>query len=95
MPRTRSAPPAVRPLLDGRVDRLSGGQFQLLQVWAALGSPADLIYLDEPTNNMDPGTIEALGGLLLAWREQRGVLVVTHEHGFLDRLATRIVEVGA
>jgi zinc transport system ATP-binding protein len=91
----KGAPPAVRPLLGGRVDRLSGGQFQLLQVWAALGSPAELIYLDEPTNNMDPGTVEALGDLLLAWREQRGVLVVSHEYGFLDRLATRIVEVGA
>jgi ATPase subunit of ABC transporter with duplicated ATPase domains len=90
----KGAPPAVRPLLDGRVDRLSGGQFQLLQVWAALGSPADLVYLDEPTNNMDPGTIEALGELLLAWREERGVLVVTHEHEFLGRVATTIVEVG-
>jgi ATPase subunit of ABC transporter with duplicated ATPase domains len=90
----KGAPPEVRPLLDGRVDRLSGGQFQLLQVWAALGSPADLVYLDEPTNNMDPGTIEALGELLLAWREERGVLVVTHEHEFLGRVATTIVEVG-
>jgi ATPase subunit of ABC transporter with duplicated ATPase domains len=93
--RDRDAPPALQPLLDPRVDRLSGGQFQLLQVWAALGSPADLIYLDEPTNNMDPGTIETLGDLLLAWREQRGVLVVTHEHEFLERIATTIVEVGA
>lgn len=93
--RDRDAPPEVRPLLDGRVDRLSGGQFQLLQVWAALGSPAELVYLDEPTNNMDPATVEVLGRLLRAWREQRGVLVVTHEHEFLDRLATRIVEVGA
>jgi ATPase subunit of ABC transporter with duplicated ATPase domains len=91
----KGAPSVVRPLLDGRVDRLSGGQFQLLQVWAALGSPADLVYLDEPTNNMDPATIDALGDLLLAWREERGVLVVTHEHEFLDRLTATIVEVGA
>ena len=91
----RDAPAALQPLLDPRVDRLSGGQFQLLQVWAALGSPCDLVYLDEPTNNMDPGTVEVLGDLLLAWREERGVLVVTHEHEFLDRVATTIVEVGA
>jgi len=33
---------------------MSGGQYQLLNVWACLGCGADLVLLDEPTNNMDP-----------------------------------------
>jgi len=90
----RSAPSSLQPLLDPRIDRLSGGQFQLLQVWAALGSPADLIYLDEPTNNMDPATIDLLGQLMLDWQPGRGVLVVSHEREFVARVATRIIEVG-
>lgn len=90
----RNAPASLQPLLDPRIDRLSGGQFQLLQVWAALGSPADLVYLDEPTNNMDPATVELLGRLLRDGQAGRGVVVVSHEREFVARVATRIVEVG-
>lgn len=86
-------PNAVAPLLDVRLDRLSGGQYQLLNVWASLGSGADLVLMDEPTNNMDPKTVRALAELLLASRPARGVLLVSHEHDFLDAVCDRIVEV--
>jgi ATPase subunit of ABC transporter with duplicated ATPase domains len=87
-------PSAVTPLIDLRLDRLSGGQYQLLLVWACLGSSARLVLLDEPTNNMDPETVVALGEMLLAARDRgKGVLVVSHEAGLLDRVCSRIVEV--
>jgi ATPase subunit of ABC transporter with duplicated ATPase domains len=89
------APPAVRPLLDMRLDRLSGGQYQLLNVWACLGCGAELILLDEPTNNMDLKVERSLGDLLLVSRaEGRAMLVVSHEHDFLEKVCTRLVEVG-
>jgi zinc transport system ATP-binding protein len=88
-------PAVLAPLMDVRVDRMSGGQFQLLQVWACLGSDAALVLLDEPTNNMDPGAIAALTGLLITAREGRGVLIVSHEHALLQRVCTRVVEVGS
>jgi ABC-type Mn2+/Zn2+ transport system ATPase subunit len=89
------APPPVRPLLPMRLDRLSGGQYQLLNVWACLACGADLILLDEPTNNMDPKVEESLADLLLASRaEGRAMLLVSHEHDFLEKVSTRLVEVG-
>ncbi|MGE3889325.1 MAG: ATP-binding cassette domain-containing protein [Vicinamibacterales bacterium] len=91
---TNDVPALFRPLLGTRVDRLSGGQFQLLQAWACLGSPAALVLLDEPTNNMDPQAIAALADLLIASRERgKGVLVISHEATLLDTVCTRIVEV--
>jgi ATPase subunit of ABC transporter with duplicated ATPase domains len=90
----RPLPPALAPLMDVRIDRISGGQFQLLQVWACLGSAADLVLLDEPTNNMDPKAIAALVELLLGARDGRAVLVISHDRHLLDRVCTRLVEIG-
>lgn len=90
----RFAPPeTLRPLLRTRVDRLSGGQFQLLAVWACLGSPARVVVLDEPTNNMDPAAVDALSALLHATRSDRAVLVVTHDARFLEGLSARVLPV--
>ena len=91
----RPIPPTLAPLMDVRIDRISGGQFQLLQVWACLGSAADLVLLDEPTNNMDPKAIAALGDLLLEARDGRGVLVISHDHRLLQRVCTGVVDLGS
>jgi len=90
----RAVPASLGPLMDQRVDRLSGGQYQLLQVWACLGSPAGLVMLDEPTNNMDPQAVAALGEMLIDARERgQGVLLISHDAPLLERVCTRIVEV--
>ncbi len=87
-------PPQLTGLLDLRLDELSGGQFQLLHVWACLGSPADLVLLDEPDNNMDPRARETLIEVLHQSRTAgRGVLVVSHEHDLVETVCSRIVEV--
>lgn len=93
----RHAPPAaLAPLLGQRLDRLSGGQYQLLHVWACLGSPAQFVLLDEPTNNLDPQATSVLRDILLTSRERdRGVLVISHDREILDEVCTRVVEVAA
>jgi ATPase subunit of ABC transporter with duplicated ATPase domains len=89
-----AVPTHVRPLVDLRVDRLSGGQYQLLLVWACLGSPAGLVLLDEPTNNMDLEAVAALRVLLLDARARgKGMLVVSHEPGLLEQVCSRVVQV--
>jgi ATPase subunit of ABC transporter with duplicated ATPase domains len=88
-------PPALAANLDRRIDTLSGGQYQLLCVWAALGSDRDLVLLDEPTNNLDPPTEALLGTLLAELRGHRAVLLVSHERRFLDDACSRVVEVEA
>jgi ATPase subunit of ABC transporter with duplicated ATPase domains len=92
----RPTPDALVPLLPVRLDRLSGGQYQLLHVWACLGSPAELILLDEPTNNMDTEAITALKELLLESRERGvGVVVVSHVRDLIDAVSTRVVSIGS
>jgi ATPase subunit of ABC transporter with duplicated ATPase domains len=90
----RPLPAALEPLMDIRIDRISGGQFQLLQVWACLGSAADLVLLDEPTNNMDPHAIATLVELLIAARDRRAVLVISHDQSLLERVCTSLLKVG-
>lgn len=88
-----SCPPVLRARLALPLDELSGGQYQLLLAFACLGGPADLVLLDEPSNNLDPDSVGALTTLLQANPESRGVVVVSHEAAFLEACCTRIVEV--
>jgi len=87
-------PAKLRPLLERRLDQLSGGQLQLLQIWACVGNGADLILLDEPTNNLDPDGIAALGDAFQHLGQHQAVLLVSHEKSFVTRVCTRRVELG-
>lgn len=89
-----TVPSRLAEWLEQRVDSLSGGQFQLLSVWAVLASRADLVLLDEPTNNLDPAGDAILVKTLKADLGRRAVLIVSHELGFLERTCSRILEVG-
>jgi ABC-type Mn2+/Zn2+ transport system ATPase subunit len=91
----RPVPTSIQPFVKRRVDRLSGGQFQLLQVWACLSAPADLVILDEPTTNMDPASKASLEGILGSSHELvGGILVISHDHTLLERATSRIVTIG-
>jgi ATP-binding cassette subfamily F protein uup len=69
---------------------LSGGQKRRALLGRALAAEPDLLLLDEPTNHLDLESIEWLEGFLFRWTGS--LLFVTHDRAFLQRLATRIVD---
>ena len=79
---------------DAKVATLSGGQKKRLALASALATSPDVLLLDEPTNHLDIDAIRWLEDLLVESSEKSGVAIVliTHDRRFLDRVATRIVE---
>jgi ATP-binding cassette subfamily F protein uup len=78
--------------LDSEADFsvLSGGQKRRVLLARALAGQPDLLLLDEPTNHLDIESIDWLEEFL---QKRRGALLfVTHDRAFLQKLATRIVE---
>lgn len=75
---------------DAPLARVSGGeQARLMLARVLLGEPNALL-LDEPTNHLDADAADWLAGHLA--RFPGGVLLVSHDRSFLDRVATRVVE---
>ena len=76
---------------DKKMNELSGGWRRRVALAKALVQKPDLLLLDEPTNHLDIATIK--------WLEERiysypgAVLFITHDRAFLQRLATRILEI--
>ena len=75
---------------DQKVGTLSGGQRKRIALVSALVHPADVLILDEPTNHLDSE--------MVAWLEERlqrfrgGLVMVTHDRYFLERVVNHITE---
>ncbi len=73
------------------VSTLSGGQKTRVALGKLLLQKPDLIILDEPTNHLDMNSINWLETYLLNYKG--AVLIVSHDRFFLDRIATKIIEI--
>ncbi len=72
-----------------KVGQLSGGERGRLQLAKQLVSGANVLLLDEPSNDLDVETLRALEEALLEFAGS--VLVISHDRWFLDRIATHIL----
>lgn len=68
----------------------SGGQKTRINLAKALVRSPDFLFLDEPTNHLDMEMLEWLEGYLLSYRG--GILIVSHDRYFMDRIVTGVVE---
>src|SRR5262249_54917802 len=75
---------------DTPIAALSGGWRKRVALGRALAAQPELMLLDEPTNHLDVESIEWLGELLA--RARSATTRVTHDRLFLQRVATRILE---
>lgn len=76
---------------DKRMNELSGGWRRRVALAKALVQKPDLLLLDEPTNHLDIVTIKWLESTVYAY--PGAVIFITHDRAFLQRLATRILEI--
>jgi ATPase subunit of ABC transporter with duplicated ATPase domains len=85
-------PARLAVLRHKRVDSLSGGQFQLLSIWACLASNSQLVLLDEPTNNLDPVGVNLLLTMLNERQPQQSIVLISHDKDFVQQATTRQID---
>ncbi|MDY6122048.1 MAG: ABC-F family ATP-binding cassette domain-containing protein [Porphyromonas sp.] len=77
--------------VNGSCEKLSGGEAKRIAIAKVLIREPNLLIFDEPTNHLDLDTIEWLEDYLTQTR--MGLLLVTHDRYFLDRVCSRIIEI--
>jgi len=82
----------TRDRVQAPISALSGGERNRLMLARLFANPANLLVLDEPTNDLDIDTLEILEDLLLDYPGT--LLLVSHDRAFLNNLVTSILVVG-
>ncbi|MGA8942605.1 MAG: ATP-binding cassette domain-containing protein, partial [Thermoactinomyces sp.] len=88
---TSNTVPELLPQLKLKETTKSGGEVTQEYIVAAISGEPELLFLDEPTTNLDTEHIEWLEKLLSNW--QGAFVIVSHDRAFLDALCTEIWEI--
>jgi len=82
----------VHDRLGDRAETLSLGQQQRLAIARALVLAPSVLLMDEPTSSLDPAATARIESLLLRLKKNRTILLVSHDHAQIDRIADRVIE---
>ncbi len=74
------------------VKYLSGGERARIQIAKLMLEPADILFLDEPTNDLDIATLEVMEESLLEF--PGATVLISHDRCFMDRLCTQVIGLG-
>jgi ABC-2 type transport system ATP-binding protein len=90
----RATPPSViEDCRRRRLDALTLVQLQLLCVWAALGSDADLVLLDDPAHGMVRADQAQVAAMIRRRSQDRGIIIAAQGRDLLAGVATRVLEI--
>ncbi len=78
--------------METEVRKLSGGEQSRLLLARLMLTQANLLILDEPTNDLDMATLDVLGEVLQEF--QGAILLVTHDRYFMDQMTNQIIAFG-
>jgi len=74
-------------LLELNIKSLSGGEFQLLTVLRSILNSPNILFLDEPTNNLDLHNIKIIANIIKSFQNKGGsILLVSHDANLLDMI---------
>ncbi len=82
----------TRDRVHAPISALSGGERNRLLLARLFASPANLLVMDEPTNDLDIETLEVLEDLLMDFSGT--LLLVSHDRAFLNNLVTSTLDMG-
>ena len=74
-------------ITNARIWKLSGGQMQRLGIIRAFGANQALVFMDEPTNNLDKSNRKKVVDFIQRYRQDKSIVFVSHDQPFLDMLA--------
>lgn len=80
----------ILDLRNRRMDSLSGGQHQRVLIARALVSEPKILVLDEPTASVDSKVEQGIFDLLKQLNQEKTIVLVTHDLGFVSRYVTRV-----
>ncbi|KAK1443589.1 ATP-binding transport protein-related protein [Babesia gibsoni] len=85
----------LQDILTSKVSELSGGYRMRLYLMSILLDSPQLLFLDEPTNNLDSGTVKFLSKTLKRLIDTHGlsVVVISHDNAFLNEICNSIIQV--
>ncbi len=71
---------------ESRIWKLSGGQMQRLGIIRAFGANQNLVFMDEPTNNLDKSNRQKVVDFIQKYRKDKSIIFVSHDKPFLEML---------